>query len=162
MHLRARKYDQAPRFPGQCELRFRIDGFLNALGMVVTLAFLNAFLWPLIVRLVLPLILGMGVDSGIHLVHRSRAENLGAGSLLATTTARAVFYSAITTIVSFGSLSLSSHLGMASLGKLLVIGMVLTLVCSLLVLPSLLAGRQPFGFSGDASGRETAEVGTET
>ncbi len=36
---------------------FRIDGFVNALGMVVTLAVLNAVLWPLIVRVTLPLIL---------------------------------------------------------------------------------------------------------
>jgi len=36
---------------------FRIDGFVNALGMVITLAVLNAFLWPLIVRVALPLIL---------------------------------------------------------------------------------------------------------
>lgn len=36
---------------------FRIDGFVNALGMVIALAVLNAFLWPLIVRVALPLIL---------------------------------------------------------------------------------------------------------
>jgi hopanoid biosynthesis associated RND transporter like protein HpnN len=95
--------------------------------------------------IVIPLLLGMGVDSGIHLVHRAKSNEHSAETLLSTTTARAVFYSAVTTIVSFGSLSFSSHLGMASLGQLLVIGMVLTLVCTLIVLPALLVWRRPQG-----------------
>ena len=93
--------------------------------------------------IVVPLLLGMGVDSGIHLVHRARSEGLAGEALIETTTARAVFYSAVTTVVSFGSLSFSAHQGMASLGQLLVIGMVLTLVANLVVLPALLVWRRP-------------------
>jgi hopanoid biosynthesis associated RND transporter like protein HpnN len=95
--------------------------------------------------LVLPLLLGIGVDSGIHLVHRYRAverETPGgqvAQELLETSTAHAVFFSALTTIGSFGSLAFSSHAGLASLGQLLVIGVTLTLACNLIVLPALLA-----------------------
>lgn len=89
--------------------------------------------------IVIPLLLGMGVDSGIHLVHRARAEGLAPSQLMATTTARAVVYSAITTMVSFGSLSLSSHRGMMSLGQTLVIGLALTLFANLVVLPALLS-----------------------
>jgi hopanoid biosynthesis associated RND transporter like protein HpnN len=93
--------------------------------------------------IVIPLMFGIGVDSGIHLVHRSnQVASLGEG-LLGTTTARAVFYSALTTTVSFGSLALSSHRGMASMGTLLTIGMILTVVCNLIVLPALLALRAP-------------------
>ena len=90
--------------------------------------------------IVIPLLFGMGVDSGIHLVHRARGEGLAASELMATPTARAVFYSALTTVVSFGSLALSSHRGMASLGQTLVIGLVLTLFANLVVLPALLVG----------------------
>ena len=94
--------------------------------------------------IVIPLMFGIGVDSGIHLVHRAR--ELAAGEeVLGTTTARAVFYSAFTTTVSFGSLGLSSHVGMAGLGILLAIGMVLTVLCNLVVLPALLAGRRAGG-----------------
>jgi hypothetical protein len=89
-----------------------------------------------------PLLLGIGVDSGIHLVHRARFEGPGGEPLMESTAARAVLYSAITTIVSFGSLSFSSHRGMASLGQLLVIGMLLTLFANLVVLPALLARSQ--------------------
>ena len=89
--------------------------------------------------IVLPLLLGIGVDSGIHLVHRARSAGARGADLLSETTARAVFYSALTTIASFGSLALSSHRGVASLGSLLVIGIAFTLVANLIVLPALLA-----------------------
>jgi hypothetical protein len=102
---------------------------------------------------VIPLLLGIGVDSGIHLVHRAEAikrdEQLGLhhgpNDLLSSTTARAVFYSALTTTVSFGTLALSSHRGVASLGVVLTIGMTLTVLCNLIVLPALLALRSPVG-----------------
>jgi predicted RND superfamily exporter protein len=87
--------------------------------------------------IVLPLLLGIGVDSGIHLVQR--ANSLGADSmaLMESTTARAVFFSALTTVASFGSLAISDHEGVSSLGELLVVGMILTLLANLVVLPSL-------------------------
>jgi predicted RND superfamily exporter protein len=85
--------------------------------------------------IVLPLLLGVGVDSGIHLVRRAHQS---AAALSDSVTARAVFYSAITTTVSFGSLGLADHPGVASLGLLLVIGMLWTLACNLIMLPALL------------------------
>ncbi len=88
--------------------------------------------------IVIPLLLGIGIDSGIHLVHRSESLESGGESLMGTTTARAVFFSALTTTISFGSLALSSHRGMQSLGVLLSIGMVFTVLCNLLVLPALI------------------------
>jgi hopanoid biosynthesis associated RND transporter like protein HpnN len=91
--------------------------------------------------IVLPLLLGIGVDSGIHLVHRVRVVAESEVSLLATSTARAVTYSALTTIASFGSLGLATHLGLATLGRLLTIGVGFTLVCNLIVLPALIRRR---------------------
>jgi len=88
--------------------------------------------------IVIPLLIGVGANSGIHLVHRSKYIASHDEELLATTTARAVFYSALTTAVSFGTLAFSSHRGMASLGIVLSIGMALTIVCTLIVLPALL------------------------
>lgn len=88
--------------------------------------------------IVLPLLLGIGVDSGIHLVHRARVAADGEANLLTTSTARAVAYSALTTIASFGSLGLASHLGLATLGRLLTIGVSFTLICNLIVLPALI------------------------
>jgi hypothetical protein len=88
--------------------------------------------------IVLPLLLGIGVDSGIHLVHRARVIGEGEMNLLATSTARAVAFSALTTIASFGSLGLATHLGLATLGRLLTLGVGFTLVCNLIVLPALI------------------------
>jgi hopanoid biosynthesis associated RND transporter like protein HpnN len=89
--------------------------------------------------IVIPLLLGMGVDSGIHLVHRVRYAPLPGGNLLRTSTARAVVLSALTTLASFGTLGFTSHMGMASLGRLLSVGIALILLCNLLVLPVVVA-----------------------
>ena len=88
----------------------------------------------------LPLLLGMGVDSGIHIIHRFRAGEPGDRGLLATSSARAVVISALTTIGGMGNLAFSSHTGAASMGKLLTIGITMTLLFMLVFLPSLLAG----------------------
>ena len=47
-----------------------------------------------------------------------------------------MFYGALTTVFSFLSLALTSHRGTASMGLLLSIGLMLTLVCALVVLPA--------------------------
>lgn len=88
---------------------------------------------------VLPLLLGIGVDSAIHLVLRFRQG--GGVEVLATSTARAVGYSALTTAASFGTLAFSAHRGVSSLGVLLVVGLGFTLLASLVLLPAMLAGR---------------------
>ena len=86
----------------------------------------------------LPLLLGVGVDNGIHIVQRARDPAAAGESLLATSTARAVLFATLTTVFSFGNLALSSHFGLATMGRLLTIGMLAVLVCTLVVLPSLL------------------------
>jgi hopanoid biosynthesis associated RND transporter like protein HpnN len=84
--------------------------------------------------IVLPLLLGLGVSGAIHVVMRQRQH----GDIVRTSTPRAVVFSGLTTIASFGSLALSKHLGLASMGQLLSIAILWSLVCSLVVLPSML------------------------
>jgi hopanoid biosynthesis associated RND transporter like protein HpnN len=88
----------------------------------------------------LPLLLGIGVDSGIHAVLRMRSSGDSYARWLRSSTARGVYYSALTTIGSFVSLTVSAHPGTASMGLLLTIGVLSTLVGTLVVLPALLAG----------------------
>jgi hopanoid biosynthesis associated RND transporter like protein HpnN len=88
--------------------------------------------------IVLPLLAGLGVASGIHLVARAR-EPARAAALMQTSTPRAVILSALTTIGSFGSLAVSSHRGTASMGELLTIAIAFTLICTLIVLPALMS-----------------------
>ncbi|WP_230874680.1 MMPL family transporter [Methylomonas sp. LL1] len=86
--------------------------------------------------IVLPLLLGMGVDSGIHIVHRLQHQD-DHSELLQSSAARGVFYSALTTFCSFSSLAFNTHAGTASMGLLLAIGISLMIVCSMLVLPAM-------------------------
>jgi hopanoid biosynthesis associated RND transporter like protein HpnN len=88
--------------------------------------------------IVLPMLIGMGVDNGVHLVHRHRT-NPEEVDVLATSTARAVFFAALTTVLCFGSLAFASHRGMAALGQMLTLGVAATLVCYVVVLPAVLA-----------------------
>ena len=111
-----------------------------ASSLLVAAMVLTGVAFNFVNLLVVPLLFGIGVDSGIHLVHRARGGSPTA--LLETTTARAVFYSALTTTVSFGSLALSSHRGLASLGLVLVYGMTFAVLCNLVVLPALLSWRR--------------------
>ena len=87
--------------------------------------------------IVLPLLFGLGVSSSIHLVIRRR-RGAGLEDVMTTSTPRAVTFSALTTIASFGSLAVSPHRGMASMGQLLTIAILLMLVSTLVVLPSLM------------------------
>jgi hypothetical protein len=88
--------------------------------------------------IVLPLLFGLGVANGIHMVLRGRDE-VGRREVFATSTPRAVVFSALTTVGSFGSIALSSHPGTASMGMLLTVAISLTLVCTLVLLPALMA-----------------------
>lgn len=88
--------------------------------------------------IVLPLLFGLGVAFGIQLVLRGRDD--GAEKLMQSSTARAVIFSALTTIGSFCALALSSHPGTASMGLLLTLAITVTMVCTLIVLPALLNG----------------------
>jgi uncharacterized protein len=91
----------------------------------------------------LPLLLGVGVSFNIYFVMNWRA---GRPEVLASPTARAILFSALTTATAFGSLALSAHPGTASMGELLLISLGCTLVASLVFIPALLASvPQPTG-----------------
>ncbi len=84
----------------------------------------------------LPLLLGMGVDSGIHILHRLQSSAFDSKNILESSSARGVFFSSLTTMCSFTSLAFTPHLGTASMGLLLAIGITFTLLCTLIVLPA--------------------------
>ena len=84
----------------------------------------------------LPLLMGMGVDSSIHIFHRLESELSNHKEILQSSTARGVFFSSLTTMCSFSSLAFTPHVGTASMGLLLAVGIFFTLVCTLIVLPA--------------------------
>ncbi len=85
----------------------------------------------------LPIVLGIAVDDGIHIVHRFLAENGDAGSTLIGT-GRSVVLTSATNLAAFGTLTLSSHQGLASFAWVLCLGVGSALVFSVGVLPGLM------------------------
>jgi predicted RND superfamily exporter protein len=83
----------------------------------------------------LPLLLGVGVAFKIYYIMAWRA---GQTALLQSSLTRAVIFSAMTTATAFGSLWLSSHPGMSSMGELLALSLVCTLAAAVLFQPVLM------------------------
>jgi predicted RND superfamily exporter protein len=90
-----------------------------------------------------PLIIGVGIDNGVHIVHRVRLEGTRGMDTVLRHTGRAILIASLTTMIGFGSLSLASHRGLASLGTILLLGVGACLVSSMVVLPNMLVA---FGF----------------
>jgi predicted RND superfamily exporter protein len=93
---------------------------------------------------VLPLALGLGIAYAIQVVMRYRSN--GSGGFMETSTPRAVAFSAITTIGSFGALTLSDYPGIAGMGVLLMLSIGFAMACALFVLPALLELASHRGF----------------
>ena len=111
----------------------------------------------------IPLILGIAVDYGVHVVHDA-LERPGPYRMSAST-ANSVLVDALTTILGFGALMVASHRGLESLGRLLTLGVTCCTVTSLVVLPALLAmlgvsaaGDEQAGEAGEAGDMEAVQA----
>ena len=86
--------------------------------------------------IVLPLMLGIGVDHGVHLVHLWRQQR--GRFALGDAPAVALLLTAATTTASFGALILARHQGLQSLGQVLTLGVTTCLASSIIFFPALL------------------------
>lgn len=93
--------------------------------------------------IILPLMIGIGIDIGIHCVHRSLEDGSAGSGLVRGSTGRAVFLSGLTTAVGFGSLAVAEHRGIHSLGVLLAVGVLANVLAALVVLAPALSLRRP-------------------
>lgn len=84
----------------------------------------------------LPLVIGIGVTNGIHILNRFAEEQTP--SILAKSTGKAVLVSGLTTIAGFGSLALAKHRGIESLGYVMATGVAMCMIAGLTFLPALL------------------------
>jgi uncharacterized protein len=85
----------------------------------------------------LPLLLGLGVDNGIHMVEKLRHSLSDEQNIYQSSTSRAIFYGALTTVSSFVGLAFSPHQGIASMGLIITIGIFWIMVCTFVILPAL-------------------------
>lgn len=111
-----------------------------ALGLIATLgimALFGASLNPANM-IAFPLILGVGADNGVHVLHDFRARPRHKRYALGHVTGRGILVAALTTILGFGTLLLAQHRGMASLGLVLTLGVTCCMLTALVFLPALL------------------------
>jgi predicted RND superfamily exporter protein len=88
--------------------------------------------------IIVPAILGIGNDAGVHMVYRYREEGLRSLWTVLRSTGEHVAVGVLTTMVGFGGLLLSFHPGLNSMGTLAVLGLGTTLLAALLFLPAVL------------------------
>jgi len=101
-------------------------GLLGPLGLSLNLA--NFF--------AVPMLLGLGIDSAIHVLHRWKRDPEG---LPATLTATA--FTGVTTAIGFGALVLADHRGLASLGWAMLVGSLACVIVAVIALPAFLRWR---------------------
>lgn len=82
-----------------------------------------------------PIVIGAGVDYAIHILNAFREEGSDAGTVVRVT-GKAILLNALTTSIGFGSLVLTDHNGLATLGLLTATGIFFCLFFSLMTLPA--------------------------
>ena len=88
----------------------------------------------------LPLVIGIGVTNGIHILNRFAEERTPA--ILGKSTGKAVLISGLTTIAGFGSLIIADHRGIRSLGWVMAVGTATCMIAAMTMLPALLTLRE--------------------
>jgi len=127
-------------------------GTIHILGM--KLNFLNV--------VVVPMIIGVGVDNGIHLIQRFYENRKEPGRIdlqkAVEKTGRALVMTSLTTIVGFGSLALADFRGIREMGLLSIFGIAYTLIASVILMPALIKIWQPRHRLSDVIGQENGDI----
>ena len=109
-------------------------------GMLLMFGVLTIFAIPLNPAnlIILPLIIGIGVDNGVHVLHdfHSKPHEVYSAS---PSMVNAITLTQTTSMVGFGSMMISAHRGLHSLGIVLTIGVASCVLMSLVTLPAYLA-----------------------
>jgi len=86
----------------------------------------------------LPMIIGIGIDYGVHIVHRWRIEGSNKVNKIFASTGKAILLSAITTMLAFGSLIFSIWRGFGSLGGAMFIGVGACFLSTVIILSGIM------------------------
>ena len=110
------------------------------MGIIQALGIMTLFGLPLnpANMIALPLILGVGVDNGVHLLHDYLAVKREGRHVVSRAIGQGVLVKALTAMIGFGTLMISSQRGLASLGFCLTLGIACCMLGALIVLPCLL------------------------
>ncbi len=146
-----------------CVLLALLPVTLGALWMVAVMGIFEVPFNPANI-MTLPLIIGIGVTNGIHILNRFAEEQNPA--VLARSTGKAVLVSGLNTIAGFGSLMVAQHRGISSLGFVMAIGTATCMIAGVTVLPAILNLLNERGWkikkpSGDNAQSTAGSGGTE-
>jgi len=86
----------------------------------------------------LPMIVGIGVDYGVHIIHRWRHEGRGKIRIVYSSTGKAILLTSLTTMLAFGSLVFSIWRGFGQLGGALFLGVGACFLTSVIILPGII------------------------
>ena len=111
-----------------------------AMGMVLSLGVLGLCGLPLnpANMIALPLILGVGIDNGVHVLHDYLLRRREGQSTISRAIGRGVLVKALTTMIGFGTLMISNHRGLFGLGFILTLGVGCCMLTALVFLPAVL------------------------
>ncbi|HOI17383.1 MAG TPA: MMPL family transporter [Geobacteraceae bacterium] len=118
---------------------------IGLVPLVVGVLFMVSGMWLAGIRfnsaniIVMPLVLGIAVDSGIYIINRFRREGESGYRVIASSTGRGVIYNTLTIMISFGALMVAGHQGVFSIGAVMSLGMVACQIAFIVTLPAVLA-----------------------
>lgn len=114
---------------------------MGLIWMVGTMALLG-IRFNFVNAVILPMIIGMGIDNGVHFMHRYLEEGRRDVGLVLRTTGRAMILCSLTTMLGFGSLVTARYQALSTMGWVTILGMGFCLITSLCFLPTLLILRE--------------------
>ncbi len=93
----------------------------------------------------LPMILGIGIDDGVHIVHRWLAEGKSEVRRVFASTGKAILLTTLTTMLAFGSLVFAIWRGYSSLGSALFLGVGACFLTTILIHAGIMGAAQNKG-----------------
>jgi len=117
---------------------------IGLIPLVVGILFMVAGMWLCGISfnsaniIVMPLVLGIAVDSGIYIINRFRREQESAAEVVTSSTGVGVLLNTLTIMASFGALMVAHHQGVFSIGVVMSLGMVACQIAFMITLPAVL------------------------
>ncbi len=89
--------------------------------------------------MMIPMVIGIGIDDGIHILHRYQEEGPGSIPKVVQNTGKAVFLTTATTCLAFSSFLVAEHPGMRPMGGVPVFGLIMAFIAAIIFLPALIS-----------------------
>ena len=121
--------------------RALLVAFPLSMGMMIFIGALHSMGMELNMfnMVVIPSIIGIGIDNAVHIYHRYLNEGPGSVALVVRTTGAATFLASLTTAVGFGSSMISHNVGLQTLGSTAVVGITATFIAAVVFFPAFLS-----------------------